>query len=55
MLNQLRKNGVIGGIAIAVLSSSTPAELLSGADYYLSDVESVEIFLAWLEEQVRGV
>jgi trehalose 6-phosphate phosphatase len=55
MLNQLRKNGVIGGIAIAVLGSSTPAELLSGADYYLSDVESVEIFLAWLEEQVRGV
>lgn len=51
MMTQLREEGVLNGISVAIQGLDTPSELLALADYNLSDTESVEIFLGWLAEE----
>jgi trehalose 6-phosphate phosphatase len=53
MLGQLRQEGVLQGIGVAVLGSNTPDDLLGVADYTLADTESVEVFLMWLARELN--
>lgn len=52
VLAQLRREGVLQGVCVAVLGSNTPPDLLGVADYTLADTESVEVFLMWLAREL---
>jgi trehalose-phosphatase len=53
MLRQMREAGTLSGLCVAVTGSDTPSSLLAISDYYLTDAESVEIFLSWLVTELK--
>ena len=54
MLARLRSEGVVHGIAIAVLASHTPEELTQLADFSLTNTEATELFMSWLATEARA-
>jgi trehalose 6-phosphate phosphatase len=49
-VRQLTGEGGMAGLGIAVVHDESPDELLEAADYSLSGVSEVGVFLKWLEE-----
>jgi trehalose-phosphatase len=48
VVDELRRDGTLAGMNIAVLSDNTPSELLETADYSLGSIGAVEEVLGWL-------
>ena len=52
-LRRHRQEGLIGGLAIAVIQDGTPASVLDNADYSLNGVPEVAAFLRHLDAAMR--
>ena len=48
-LKELKAQGSVRGVGVAVLHEDSPEELIRTADYGLDGVKEVEAFLEWLD------
>ena len=52
VLREMREEGSVRGLCVAVATGDAPAELLESADYALADAGAVGRFLIWLSSEL---